>query len=83
MLQNRETRTANLQKLKVTRLAVSCSQSIAKASNCGHLRVLTSEFGWDLVLLHAIWPIAVRHRLIKVIYYFFVRYGCSVMTDIV
>ena len=40
------------------RLAVSCFRSVSKASTCGPLHTLTSEFGWDLVLVCGIWPIA-------------------------
>lgn len=50
---------------KKERLAVSCFQSVSKASTSGPLHTLTSEFGWDLVLVCGIWPIAlnmvVRH----------------------
>ena len=40
------------------RLAVSCFRSVSKASTSGPLHTLTSEFGWDLVLVCGIWPIA-------------------------
>lgn len=43
---------------KTKRLAVSCFRSVSKASTSGPLHTLTSEFGWDLVLMCGIWPIA-------------------------
>ena len=47
-------------RLDKKRLAVSCFRSVSKASTGGPLHTLTSEFGWDLVLVCGIWPIAIE-----------------------
>ncbi len=45
------------------RLAVWCFQSVSKASTFQPLHTLIAEFGWDLILVCAEWPIAQMNRL--------------------